>query len=370
MSITDSTISNPAKSINVDLGDRSYPIHIGSGQILQADISQYVQGKKALIVSNETIAPLYLQSILDQLQDKQIDQVILKDGEQYKNLDNLNLIFTRLIEKHHDRKTTLIALGGGVVGDMTGFAAASYQRGVPFIQIPTTLLSQVDSSVGGKTAVNHALGKNMIGAFYQPQAVIIDTDTLATLPQREFCAGMAEVIKYGLISDEGFFQWLEENVEALLERDHKALATAIERSCLNKAKVVSADETEQGIRAILNLGHTFGHAIETFQQYTGLLHGEAVAVGMVMAAELSVRSGALSSQDVERTKALIGRFLLPVAPPQDMQADDFMALMVRDKKVLDGQLRLVLLERIGSATVTADFRLQWLEATLEAACKA
>ena len=369
MSITDSTISKPAQSINVDLGERSYPIHIGSGQILQAGIGQYVQGKKVLIVSNETIAPLYLQSILDQLQDKQVDQVILKDGEQYKNLDNLNLIFTQLIEKHHDRKTTLIALGGGVVGDMTGFAAASYQRGVPFIQIPTTLLSQVDSSVGGKTAVNHALGKNMIGAFYQPQAVIIDTDTLATLPQREFCAGMAEVIKYGLISDEGFFQWLEENVEALLQRDHLALATAIERSCLNKAKVVSADETEQGIRAILNLGHTFGHGIETFQKYTGLLHGEAVAVGMVMAAELSVLSGALNPEDVERIKALIAAFLLPIAPPEDMQADDFMALMVRDKKVLDGQLRLVLLERIGRATVTADFRLQWLEETLAQACK-
>ena len=279
MSITDSTLSNPAKSINVDLGERSYPIHIGSGQLSQADISQYIQGKKALIVSNEAIAPLYLQSILDQLQDKQVDQVILKDGEQFKNLDNLNLIFTQLIEKHHDRKTTLIALGGGVVGDMTGFAAASYQRGVPFIQIPTTLLSQVDSSVGGKTAVNHALGKNMIGAFYQPQAVIIDTDTLATLPQREFCAGMAEVIKYGLISDKGFFEWLEKNVEPLLQRDHQALATAIERSCLNKAKVVSADETEQGIRAILNLGHTFGHAIETFQQYTGLLHGEGGCCG-------------------------------------------------------------------------------------------
>ncbi|MDG1812658.1 MAG: 3-dehydroquinate synthase [Porticoccaceae bacterium] len=368
MSVADSTISSPTKSINVDLGERSYPIHIGSEQILRAGIGQYVQGKKVLIVSNETIAPLYLPAVLQQLQDKQVDQVILKDGEQYKTLDNLNLIFTQLIEKQHDRKTTLIALGGGVVGDMTGFAAASYQRGVPFIQIPTTLLAQVDSSVGGKTAVNHALGKNMIGAFYQPQAVIIDTDTLATLPEREFCAGMAEVIKYGLISDDAFFLWLEENVEALLNRDPQALAYAIERSCLNKAKVVSADETEQGVRAILNLGHTFGHAIETFQRYTGLLHGEAVAVGMAMAAELSMLSGALSQQDMDRTKALIASFSLPVAPPQAMQADDFMTLMVRDKKVLDGQLRLVLLTGIGSAVVTADFRLQLLEETLNKAC--
>ncbi len=368
MSVTESTISSPAKSINVDLGARSYPIHIGSQQILQADIARYVQGKKALIVSNETIAPLYLQAILDALQDKQVDQVILRDGEQFKTLDNLNLIFTQLIEKQHDRKTTLIALGGGVVGDMTGFAAASYQRGVPFIQIPTTLLAQVDSSVGGKTAVNHAMGKNMIGAFYQPQAVIIDTDTLATLPDREFFAGMAEIIKYGLIADRAFFCWLEDNIDALLKRDPGALAYAIELSCLNKAKIVSADETEQGVRAILNLGHTFGHAIETFQHYTGFLHGEAVAVGMVMAAELSMLSGALTQQDVDRVIAIFTAFSLPVAPPSDMQSDDFMALMVRDKKVLDGQLRLVLLEDIGRAVVSADFRLHWLEEMLDKTC--
>lgn len=368
MSIADHSVFSPSKSLKVDLGERSYPILIGSGQISRSDISQYVQGKKALVVSNETIAPLYLESLLAQLQSKQVDHVILKDGEQFKNLDNLNLIYTQLIEKQHDRKTTLIALGGGVVGDMTGFAAASYQRGVPFIQVPTTLLAQVDSSVGGKTAVNHALGKNMIGAFYQPQAVIIDTNTLATLPHREFCAGMAEVIKYGLISDYAFFQWLEANTDALLHRDPEALVYAIEHSCLNKAKVVSADETEQGVRAILNLGHTFGHAIETFQHYTGLLHGEAVAVGMVMAADLSQRCGALLSSDVERIRVLISAFSLPVSPPQVMQADDFMALMVRDKKVLDGQLRLVLLESIGQATVTANFSLQGLEQTLSKAC--
>ena len=368
MTIADSANTRLSKTINVNLGTRSYPIHIGSGQISHANISQYVLGKKALIVTNETIAPLYLDKLIGQLPDKQVDQIMLMDGEQFKTLDNLNLILTQLIEKQHDRKTTLIALGGGVVGDMTGFAAACYQRGVAFIQIPTTLLAQVDSSVGGKTAVNHALGKNMIGAFYQPQAVIIDTNTLKTLPDREFRAGMAEVIKYGLITDYDFFQWLELNVEFLLKRDEKALAYAIEHSCLNKAKIVSADETEQGIRAILNLGHTFGHAIETFQQYTGLFHGEAVAVGMVMAAELSRVSGALTQQDVDRARALITAFSLPIMPPKAMQADDFLRLMVRDKKVLDGQLRLVLLERLGSAVVSADFRLQWLGEVLAQAC--
>jgi len=369
MTIADSTKTSLSKTINVDLGERSYPIHIGSGQIFHANIGQYVLGKKALIVTNETIAPLYLDTLLGQLSNKQVDQVILKDGEQFKTLDHLNLILTQLIEKQHDRKTTLIALGGGVVGDMTGFAAACYQRGVAFIQIPTTLLAQVDSSVGGKTAVNHALGKNMIGAFHQPQAVIIDTHTLTTLPDREFRAGMAEVIKYGLIADYDFFQWLELNIESLLRRDKQALAYAIEQSCINKAKIVSADETEQGIRAILNLGHTFGHAIETFQQYTGLFHGEAVAVGIVMAAELSRLAGAVSQQDVDRTRALLSAFSLPIAPPEMMRADDFMRLMVRDKKVLDGQLRLVLLGRLGSAVVSADFRLHWLEEVLAKACQ-
>jgi 3-dehydroquinate synthase len=363
-----SATKSSAISLNVDLGDRSYPIHIGSGQISAANIAQYIQGKKALIVTNTSIAPLYLRALTDQLRGVQIDRVILEDGEQYKNLENLNKIFTAMIEGQHDRKTTLIALGGGVVGDMTGFAAASYQRGVPFIQVPTTLLAQVDSSVGGKTAVNHSLGKNMIGAFYQPQAVIIDTDTLSTLPDREFRAGLAEVIKYGLIADAEFFAWLEQNAQALLDRDSKALAYAIQRSCINKAEVVSADETEQGIRAILNLGHTFGHAIETFQQYRGWLHGEAVAVGMVMAAQLSALAGNMAAEDVERTKNLIARCGLPTQFPENMSRDDFMALMVRDKKVLDGQLRLVLLKGIGFATVSADFELNWLEQVLTEAC--
>ena len=365
-----SSVAQPTMttSVTVDLGDRSYPIHIGSGQISRANIGQYIEGRKALIVTNTSIAPLYLQAVVDQLQEKHIDTVILDDGEKYKNLDNLNHIYTELINQHHDRKTTLIALGGGVVGDMTGFAAACYQRGVPFIQIPTTLLAQVDSSVGGKTAVNHSLGKNMIGAFYQPQAVIIDTDTLSTLPDREFRAGMAEVIKYGLISDSGFFSWLEDNMTVLLQRDSAALAYAIKCSCENKAQIVSADETEQGVRAILNLGHTFGHAIETYLQYSDWLHGEAVAAGMVMAAQMSVLAGDISADELQRATQLISACGLPTVPPSGMTSEDFMQLMVRDKKVLDGQLRLVLLNGIGHAVVRADFQLSLLEQVLNEAC--
>jgi len=361
-------MSSASKKVQVQLGDRSYPIYIGSGEIQRADIASHIAGQKVLIVSNETIAPLYLELVEKQLAGLQVDRVILADGEQYKNLDNLNLIFDQLITCHHDRKTTLIALGGGVVGDMTGFAAASYQRGVPFIQIPTTLLAQVDSSVGGKTAVNHALGKNMIGAFYQPQAVIIDTDTLSTLSDREFSAGLAEVIKYGLIVDPQFFTWLEDNIEALLNRDQQALAYAVELSCVSKANVVAADETEQGVRAILNLGHTFGHAIETFQQYKDWIHGEAVAAGMVMAAELSVMAGDLTSDDLERIKKLLTACALPIAPPEGMAADDFMRLMVRDKKVLDGQLRLVLMKSLGSAFVSDQFSVADLNTMLNKTC--
>jgi 3-dehydroquinate synthase len=361
-------MSSASKKVQVQLGDRSYPIYIGSGEIQRADIASHIAGQKVLIVSNETIAPLYLELVEKQLAGLQVDKVILADGEQYKNLDNLNLIFDQLITCHHDRKTTLIALGGGVVGDMTGFAAASYQRGVPFIQIPTTLLAQVDSSVGGKTAVNHALGKNMIGAFYQPQAVIIDTDTLSTLSDREFSAGLAEVIKYGLIVDPQFFEWLEDNIQALLNRDQQALAYAVELSCVSKANVVAADETEQGVRAILNLGHTFGHAIETFQQYKDWIHGEAVAAGMVMAAELSVMAGDLTSDDLERIKNLLTACALPIAPPEGMAADDFMRLMVRDKKVLDGQLRLVLMKSLGSAFVSDQFSVADLNTMLNKTC--
>ncbi|MDC1513824.1 3-dehydroquinate synthase [Porticoccaceae bacterium] len=363
-------MASKSTQVQVSLGDRSYPIFIGSDEIRRADIASYISGKKVLIVTNETIAPLYLESLKRQLTDKQVDSVILADGEQYKNLGTLNLIFDQLIGNHHDRKTTLIALGGGVVGDMTGFAAACYQRGVPFIQIPTTLLAQVDSSVGGKTAVNHAMGKNMIGAFYQPQAVIIDTDTLSTLPDREFYAGLAEVIKYGLIADADFFRWLESNVDLLLQRDKQALAYAIELSCVCKARIVAEDETEQGIRAILNLGHTFGHAIETFQNYKQWIHGEAVAAGIVMAAQLSVISGDLSEADLQRTKALLQHCSLPVAPPADMTAEDFTQLMLRDKKVLDGQLRLVLLKCLGEACVTDQFAVDHLNQVLIKACTA
>jgi 3-dehydroquinate synthase len=352
----------------VDLGDRSYSIFIGSQQLAYSDLSVHINGKQVLIVSNETVAPLYLETVTNLLHDKHVDVVVLPDGEQYKNLDTLNLIFTKLLEQKHDRGTTLIALGGGVIGDMTGFAAATYQRGVAFIQIPTTLLSQVDSSVGGKTGVNHVLGKNMLGAFYQPKAVIIDTQTLDSLPQRQFSAGMAEVIKYGLISDYAFLQWLEQNNDSLLNRNPEALRYAIERSCINKAKIVSADETEQGVRAILNLGHTFGHAIETFQQYQGSLHGEAVAIGTVIAAHMSHFAGWLSKSDLHRIQSIFRSFLLPVTPPVEMTSADFLALMGRDKKVMDGRLRLVLLKGLGQAFVSSEFSQEDLELALNNAC--
>jgi len=361
-------MSATSTQVQVLLGDRSYPIYIGSGELQSADLNAHIVGQKVLIVTNETVAPLYLERLEQQLSDRHIDSVILADGEQHKNLDTLNRIFDQLISKHHDRKTTLIALGGGVIGDMTGFAAACYQRGVAFIQVPTTLLAQVDSSVGGKTAVNHAMGKNMIGAFYQPQAVIIDTDTLSTLPDREFAAGLAEVIKYGLIIDAEFFLWLENNITALLQRDQQALAYAIEVSCKSKARIVAEDETEQGIRAILNLGHTFGHAIETFQNYRQWLHGEAVAAGMVMAAKLSQIAGQLSQADVSRIETLLQACSLPVAPPQDMASEDFMKLMVRDKKVLDGRLRLVLVQEIGRAQVSDQFSVDHLKQLLIRSC--
>lgn len=352
--------------LNVDLGDRSYPIYIGSGLFTDHQLlTQHVAGQSALVVSNETIAPLYLDRVMHMLDDKKSSSCILPDGEQYKNLEVLNRIYTTLLEQRYDRKTTLIALGGGVVGDMTGFAAASYQRGVNFVQIPTTLLAMVDSSVGGKTGVNHTLGKNMIGAFHQPQCVIIDTDTLDTLEDRELSAGLAEVIKYGLISDPEFFDWLESNIEQLLNRNKTALAYAIKRSCENKATVVQADETEQGMRALLNLGHTFGHAIETGMGYGEWLHGEAVACGMVMAAEMSCRLGWISADKVQRTAALIKRARLPVTPPEKLCTADFLNLMSVDKKVVNGTLRLVLLKDIGEAVVTSEFSNTALTETLD-----
>lgn len=352
--------------VDVALGDRSYPIHIGSG-VLAVDglLRSHIHGRQVLIVSNETVAPLYLDAVRASLGDLQADAVILPDGEQFKTLDVLSRIYDRLLESRHNRDTTVVALGGGVVGDMAGFAAASYQRGVRFVQLPTTLLAQVDSSVGGKTGVNHPLGKNMIGAFHQPQAVLIDTDTLSTLPPREFAAGLAEVIKYGLIGDAAFFAWLEANLDALLAREQAVLEEAIAHSCRSKARIVGMDERESGVRALLNLGHTFGHAIETAQGYGAWLHGEAVAVGTVLAADLSRRLGWLSGDDVARVERIFARAALPVAPPPGMGVEEFLALMAVDKKVLEGRLRLVLLRALGGAVVTADFPMALLESTLK-----
>ena len=319
-----------------------------------------------MVVSNETVAPLYLAKVKQALKGYQVEEVILPDGEEFKNLDVLNSIYTALLEKLFDRTCTLIALGGGVVGDMTGYAAASYQRGVNFIQVPTTLLSQVDSSVGGKTGVNHKLGKNMIGAFHQPQAVIADTDTLNTLPERELSAGMAEVIKYGLINDPEFFAWLESHMAELMARDPVLLAEAIERSCADKAAIVAADEKEAGQRALLNLGHTFGHAIETGMGYGEWLHGEAVGAGMAMATEMSRRLGWLDEDDQQRVNAALVEARLPTAPPGDLSAEEMLSHMAVDKKVLDGKLRLVLLKGIGGAIISDDFPPQVLKETLHA----
>lgn len=354
------------QTLNVDLGDRSYPIYIGEGLLQQgALLRQHVAGHQVMVVCNETVAPLYLSALREQLDSQHYSEVILPDGEQYKSLEVLAQIYDKLLADKHNRTTTLIALGGGVVGDMTGFAAASYQRGVNFIQIPTTLLALVDSSVGGKTGVNHPLGKNMIGAFHQPQCVVADIELLKTLPERELSAGLAEVIKYGLICDKPFYHWLDANMEALMARDSATLSEAIYRSCENKARVVASDEREAGIRAILNFGHTFGHAIETAQGYGNWLHGEAVAVGMLVAAKLSAQLGFISDGEVEAIEAMLIRAKLPVALPL-MTADAFIALMSVDKKVLDGRLRLVLLKSIGEAVVTSEVAEAQIRATLNA----
>ena len=353
------------KTLSVDLGERSYPIYIGSDLLGNPQlVSPHIRGTQVLIVTNDIVAPIYLQQAKLAFAAYQVEVVILPDGEKYKNLDILNRIYTALLEHRFDRKCTLVALGGGVIGDMTGYAAASYQRGVDFIQIPTTLLSQVDSSVGGKTGVNHPLGKNMIGAFHQPRCVIADTSTLQTLDERQLSAGLAEVIKYGLIHDYEFFQWLESNMDALLARDTEALVYAIERSCLDKAKVVALDEREGGIRAILNLGHTFGHAIETGMGYGAWLHGEAVGTGMLMAADLSQRLGWLSAHDVERVDDIIDKAGLPTRAPASMSSEQFMDLMAVDKKVEAGRIRLVLLKQLGEAVVTEKFDPALLQQTL------
>jgi len=344
------------EKITVSLGDRSYPITVAAGLFNDpASFWPLKAGDNAMLVTNETLAPIYLDKLSTLLSQAgvKVDQVILPDGEKYKTLAVMDEVFTALLQKPHGRDTTLIALGGGVIGDLTGFAAASYQRGVRFIQVPTTLLSQVDSSVGGKTAVNHPLGKNMIGAFYQPASVVVDTDCLTTLPARELASGLAEVIKYGIILDGDFFQWLEQNLDALLALDEKAMAYCIRRCCELKAEVVAADEREMGLRALLNLGHTFGHAIEAHMGYGNWLHGEAIAAGMVMAARTAERLGQFSSADTDRIIALLLRAGLPVHGPASMKAEEYLPHMMRDKKVLAGEMRLVLPLAIGRSEVRA-----------------
>lgn len=340
------------KTLTVALGDRSYPIHVGRGLIERAELL-ILRQPKAAIVSNVTVAPLYLQRLADPLRRAGVEvvEMVLPDGERFKDWQTLNSIFDGLLERRCERSTTLIALGGGVVGDITGFAAACFQRGMPFIQVPTTLLAQVDSSVGGKTGINHPLGKNMIGAFHQPQLVLADTDTLNTLPDRELRAGLAEVIKYGLIRDLPFLEWLEANLESLLSREPVALAEAICRSCRNKAEVVVADEREAGERALLNLGHTFGHAIETGVGYGEWLHGEAIAAGSMMAAELSSLLGWIDRHDLLRVERLFQRAGLPVCGPA-LNVERYLELMQHDKKVQDGKLRLVLLKKLGQAVLS------------------
>ncbi|EIC30380.1 MULTISPECIES: 3-dehydroquinate synthase [Methylomicrobium] len=351
--------------LHVELGNRSYPIYIGSQLLSRPDLyAAHIKSKQVLIVTNETVAPLYLDRVRQNLTSYQVETVVLPDGEQYKTLEMLNRVFDALLSARFSRNATLIALGGGVIGDMGGFAAACYQRGIAFLQIPTTLLAQVDSSVGGKTGVNHPLGKNMIGAFYQPQCVLADTDALDTLDDRQLAAGLAEVIKYGLIRDADFFVWLEHNIEALCARDKNTLAYAIERSCRNKAEIVAEDETESGVRATLNLGHTFGHAIETGTGYGAYLHGEAVAIGICQAADLSMRKGWLTGQDVQRIAALLLRAGLPVIPPAGLDAERFLELMAVDKKNLDGRIRLILLEKIGRTTLPVYVDRTLLESTL------
>jgi 3-dehydroquinate synthase len=357
------------QTLNVDLGDRSYPIHIGPGLLDLADlVVPHLGQKRVIVVTNTTVGPLYLERFCHTLRQAhiQVDSVVLPDGEAFKNWETLNRIFDALLTQRAERKTTLVALGGGVIGDLSGFAAACYQRGMPFIQVPTTLLAQVDSSVGGKTGINHPLGKNMIGAFYQPQLVLADTDTLATLPDRELSAGLAEVIKYGLIRDLPFLQWLEANMARLVARETEALTYAIHRSCQNKAEVVAADERESGQRALLNLGHTFGHAIETGMGYGVWLHGEGVAAGTMLAADLSHRLGFLTREDVARTATLFQRAGLPVVAP-NLGYDAYMDYMGVDKKVEAGRIRFVLLRQLGQAFVTGDYDADALRATLNEA---
>ncbi|MGH8177008.1 MAG: 3-dehydroquinate synthase [Steroidobacter sp.] len=352
--------------VDIALGDRSYPILIGPDLLGEAAVfDEHVKARSVLIVTNSTVAPLYLEPLRRTLQDRRVSAVVLPDGEQHKTLDSMSRIIDALVEHRMNRDAAVLALGGGVVGDMAGFAAACYQRGIDYVQIPTTLLAQVDSSVGGKTAVNHPCAKNMIGVFHQPRCVIADTRTLRTLPDREYRAGIAEIVKYGFIHDSAFLDWLEANADALLARNDAAVIHAIRRSCEIKAQVVAADEREQGLRAILNFGHTFGHAVETAAGYGVLLHGEAVAVGMAMAAEMSERLGWLTHAQYIRAIRVIEKFELPVAGPR-IGAQRARELMGLDKKVLDGRIRLVLLRRLGQAEVLGDYPAPALDDTLHA----
>jgi len=342
-------------TLSVDLGERSYPIYIDSNLLSEKHLlSKHIRAKRICIVSNNIVAPLYLEKLKSQLADYSVDELILPDGEAEKSLTNFDKIMSHLLANGHGRDTTLIALGGGVIGDITGFAAACYQRGIDFIQVPTTVLSQVDSSVGGKTAINHPLGKNMVGAFYQPKAVIIDIDSLTTLPVREFNAGMAEVIKYGILGDADFFNWLELNQEQIKSGVQSKLIEMIEICCQCKADIVSADETEAGVRALLNLGHTFGHAIEAEQGYGKWLHGEAVSTGMVLAAKLAVAMNLLEVSDLRRIEQLLSFFDLPLDAPENMGFDEFIKHMRRDKKNLAGKLRFIVPTAIGQSEMRDD----------------
>ena len=357
------------RTLNVDLADRSYPIFINKGLLSGNNLlSPYIKSRQVMIVTNETVAPLYLSALQTMLDGYDVHVTLLPDGESYKTLAQCEFIFESLLRVPCDRNVTLIALGGGVIGDICGFAAGCYQRGVPFIQIPTTLLAQVDSSVGGKTAVNSTLGKNMIGLFYQPSCVLIDINVLQTLASREISAGCAEVIKTALLDDYAFFEWLENNIESLISLEEESLSYAIEQCCRIKSRVVSLDEKEHGIRALLNLGHTFAHAIETGMGHGIWLHGEAVGAGMCMAADMSVRCGLLTVQQQERIVHLIDKAGLPTKAPSEMNGDQFIELMRVDKKVVDNNIQLILLKELGQAELVNDYNMSDLEMTIEQSC--
>ncbi|GAB5499239.1 MAG: 3-dehydroquinate synthase [Pseudohongiellaceae bacterium] len=367
-------MSNQAQSrptmeqVTVELGERSYPIYIGAGLLAHPElITGHLGPGRVVIITNDTVAPLYLEQARALFADRFAEAIVLADGEAHKNLDTVATIYDRLMAGKYDRKTVLVALGGGVIGDITGFVAATYQRGIPFVQIPTTLLAQVDSSVGGKTGVNHAAGKNMIGAFYQPRCVLADTDTLATLPKREVKAGLAEVLKYGLIVDAPFFDWLAEEAEAVSSLQASSVIRAIRICCQTKADVVTRDEREGGVRALLNLGHTFGHAIETATGYGTWLHGETVAMGTVMAADLSCRLGLLDRESARRIRRTLEQdYGMPVIPPADITVEQYLDLMASDKKAEQGSIRFILLTAIGSAIIKGDVEAAALQATLQA----